>query len=168
MITISRSPSSLSVSTHAAMQASHMHSKPMLFPLVECYGLLAIYTVASSPNPSIYSKDKISYPLLLILLLLRPTWNHITKIMKAVHYFQTIVFSHLQSPWHYHNSPHTRWTCTSKVISCSSQISEPQTSLVAPPFTTLTPSLSLLQLLCHKPHMLGNLLCRKERWNLGG
>ena len=34
-------------------------------------------------------------------------------------------------------TPHTRWT--SKVISCSSQISEPWTSLVAPPFTTLTP-----------------------------
>ena len=47
------------------------------------------------------------------------------------------IFSHIQFLWHCHNSLHTRWT--SKVIFCSSQISEPQTSLVALPFTKLTP-----------------------------
>ena len=38
---------------HTAMQASHTHSKPFLFPLAECYGVLS-----RSPVPSTYSKHK--------------------------------------------------------------------------------------------------------------
>ena len=44
-------------------------------------------------------------------------WNHITKIMKAVHYFQTI-FSHLQSLWHHHNSFHICWTSKVNSLWC--------------------------------------------------
>ena len=56
---------------HTAMQASHTHSKPLLFPLVECNGLLA-----SLPIPFIYSKHQISYPLLPILPLLHIKSHH--------------------------------------------------------------------------------------------
>ena len=75
-----------------------------------------------------------SYPLLSILPLLDMKSHH--QDSESCPHHQTIFF-YLKSLWRYHNSRNTHWT--SKVISCSSQISEPQTYLVAPPFTTLTP-----------------------------
>ena len=59
------------------MQTSHMHSKPLLFPLVECYGLLA-----SLPIPSIYSKHEISYSLLMILPRLHMKSHHLDNKLK--------------------------------------------------------------------------------------
>ena len=63
---LASSPSSLSINAQVLQHtAPNMNSKPSLFSLVECYGLLA-----SSPSPSIYSKHRISYPFLSILPLL--------------------------------------------------------------------------------------------------
>ena len=113
---------------HTAMQTSHTHSKPSFFPLVECYGLLA-----SSPIPSIYSKHKIFYPLLLILSLFHVKShyqvNESCLLFPDYLLLPPIPVALPELPSH---------MLESKVISCSSQISELQASLVAPPFTTLT------------------------------
>ena len=104
-----------------------MYSKPSLFPLVESSDLLAISnSLYLLQAQNILSLTTDSTP--------PSTWNHITKIMKAVHYFQTI-FSHLQSRWHYHNSPHI---CCMDIWSYLLRFLSPE-HLVAPPFTTLTP-----------------------------
>ena len=113
---------------HTAMQVSHTHCKTSLFPLVECYIFLA-----SSPIPFIYSKLKISYPLLLILPLLHMKSHHQDNESCPLfldYLLPPPIFVALpQLPSH---------TWTSKVIFCSSHISEPQTSPMVPPFTTLT------------------------------
>ena len=141
MIKLASNPSSLSISPQVSesklqqYRTSHTHSKPSLFPLVECFGLLA-----SLPIPSIYSNHW-RYPIPYCQFYPSSTWNHIIKITKPVHYFQ-IIFSHLQSPWHCHNSLHTCWK--TKVIPGGTT------------FHNIDTILGLLQFLCCKPHM-GNL-----------